>query len=120
MQADEKSLDNNQGKMTDIKDETSIKILVDDFYTSVRGDLLLGPVFAEAIGGDWKPHLDKMYLFWNAALFGKPGFKGNPFMKHLPLPIKADHFERWVDLFGLTVDKHFNGVVAEDAKKELV
>jgi hemoglobin len=103
--------------MNDIQDITSIKILVDEFYTRVRLDGLLGPVFADVIKDDWQPHLDKMYAFWNAALFGVPGFKGNPFAKHAPLPISDDHFNRWLELFIQTVDDHFAGPMADDAKK---
>src|SRR5690606_8724137 len=62
-------------------------------------------------------HLNKMYLFWNAALFGVPGFKGNPFAKHAPLPIQKEHFERWLQLFHQTIDHFFTGEVAEDCKK---
>lgn len=102
--------------MNDIQDITSIKLLVDEFYTRVRLDGLLGPVFADVIKDDWQPHLDKMYAFWNAALFGVPGFKGNPFAKHAPLPISDDHFNRWLELFIQTVDDHFTGPMADDVK----
>ncbi|WP_413668972.1 group III truncated hemoglobin [Mucilaginibacter sp. Mucisp86] len=102
--------------MNDIQDITSIKLLVDEFYTRVRLDGLLGPVFAEVIKDDWQPHLDKMYAFWNAALFGVPGFKGNPFARHAPLPIGNAHFDRWLELFKDTVDAHFTGPMANDAK----
>lgn len=102
--------------MNDIKDLTSIKILVDEFYTRVRLDGLLGPVFGEVIKNDWQPHLDKMYAFWNAALFGVAGFRGNPFAKHAPLPINDEHFNRWLELFTQTVDAHFAGPMADDAK----
>lgn len=102
--------------MGDIEDITGIRVLVDEFYTKVRNDALLGPIFADVIKNDWQPHLDKMYAFWNAALFSVPGFKGNPFAKHAPLPIHPQHFEQWLTLFKQTVDEHFEGPVAQDAK----
>ncbi|MEO3406337.1 group III truncated hemoglobin [Mucilaginibacter sp. CAU 1740] len=102
--------------MNDIQNLTSIKLLVDDFYSKVRNDGLLGPVFADVIKDDWQPHLDKMYAFWNTVLFGVAGFKGNPFAKHAPLIINADHFNRWLELFTQTVDTHFAGPMADDAK----
>lgn len=102
--------------MDDIKNIDDIKILIDAFYEQVRQDELLGPVFSAVIKNDWQPHLDRMYAFWNAALFSEPGFKGNPFAKHAPLPIQAAHFSRWLLLFNQTVDMHFNGPVAADAK----
>nr|WP_067054050.1 group III truncated hemoglobin [Mucilaginibacter sp. L294] len=102
--------------MKDIEDINSIKIMVDSFYDSVRADEVIGPVFSAVITGDWQPHLNKMYAFWNAALFGVQGFKGNPFAKHAPLPINKLHFKRWTALFDQTIDRHFSGEVAEKAK----
>ena len=102
---------------TDIEGIASIRLLVDDFYSVVRADNVLGGVFAAAIKGDWQPHLDKMYAFWNAALFGVPGFKGNTFARHAPLNIGELHFTRWLQLFSDAVDRHFEGPVADDTKK---
>jgi hemoglobin len=99
----------------DITNLEDIKLFVNDFYEKVQEDNLIGPVFAGAIK-DWGPHLEKMYQFWNAALFGVPGFKGNPFSKHAPLPIDKRHFDRWLILFNETIDAHFEGKMAMDAK----
>ena len=57
-----------------------IVLFVDSFYEKVQSDDLIGPIFNGVIT-DWPPHLEKMYNFWNAALFGVPGFKGNPFAR---------------------------------------
>ena len=102
--------------MKDITGLADIKLFVDEFYSKVRGDDLIGPVFAGVIT-DWQPHLEKMYAFWNAALFGVPGFKGNPFAKHAPLPIAREHFGRWLELFGETIDASFAGPMAEETKQ---
>ena len=103
--------------MKDISGIAEIKVFVDEFYAKVREDDLIGPVFMEVIG-DWQPHLEKMYAFWNAVLFGVAGFKGNPFAKHAPLKIEQEHFDRWLLLFGETIDTHFKGPVADDTKKK--
>lgn len=100
----------------EIEDIEDIKVFVDDFYTRVRVDELIGPVFMGKIAA-WQPHLDKMYAFWNAALFGVPGFRGNPFAKHAPLKIDRPHFDRWLELFYATIDERFEGFIADDAKK---
>jgi len=105
---------NNQ--MKDIEDIADIKLFVDEFYIKVRKDELIGPVFSAVIAGDWQPHLDRMYGFWNAALFNVPGFKGNSFAKHIPLGISQEHFDRWLALFAATINNHFEGPMAEDAK----
>lgn len=102
--------------MKDIEGIADIQLFVDQFYSKVRQDSLIGPVFEAVIAGDWQPHLDKMYAFWNAALFGVAGFKGNPFAKHAPLPIAQQHFDRWLELFTETIDSHFEGPMAEDTK----
>ncbi len=102
--------------MKDIEDINDIKLLVDEFYAKVRKDDLLAPVFALRIKGDWQPHLDTMYRFWNAALFQVREYVGNPFSKHAKLPIDGPHFERWIKLFYETLDEHFTGPVADEAK----
>ena len=67
----------------EIKGVEEIKILVDAFYTKVKGDDLLGPVFASRIpnDSDWPKHLEKMYRFWTMVLFTEPVYRGNPFCR---------------------------------------
>jgi hemoglobin len=101
--------------MNDIKDIDSIKQFVNEFYGKVQQDILIGPIFNQTIEY-WEPHLEKMYAFWNAALFGVPGFRGNPFAKHAPLNLKPAHFKRWLELFHQTIDRNFEGPVADDTK----
>lgn len=102
--------------MKDIEGIEDIKVLVDQFYTKVRADELLAPVFDARIA-DWVPHLNTMYRFWNAALFQVREYVGNPFLKHATLPVDGQHFERWIELFYETLDEHFQGPVAEEAKR---
>lgn len=101
----------------DITGLEDIKVLVDEFYTLVRNDELLAPIFLFRLNTYWKPHLEKMYTFWNAALFGVKGYTGNPFAKHATMPVDGEHFERWLSLFIGTVDTYFEGPMAEEAKK---
>lgn len=102
--------------MKDVENLEDIKLFVDEFYLKVRRDNLIGPIFLEKIPEDWQPHLNQMYAFWNAALFGVPGFRGNPFAKHAPLKIETRHFERWLLLFDETINQYFKGDMAKDAK----
>ena len=103
--------------MKDITGLEDIQLLVDAFYNKVREDVLIGPIFAGVIT-DWQPHLEKMYAFWSAVLFGAPGFKGNPFAKHAPLPVAQEHFGRWLELFAETIDTNFAGPVAQEATQK--
>ena len=103
---------------TDIREQDDIRRLIDAFYTQVRADELLGPVFAARIpAGHWPTHLDTMTRFWAAALLGQDaGYRGNPGAKHLYLPIEGAHFTRWLALFRQTVDSLFAGEKATEMK----
>jgi hemoglobin len=82
-------------------DEAMIERLVRDFYVRVRDDAVLGPVFAAKID-DWEPHLQKMFAFWSSVALMSGRYHGQPMAKHLPLPIDARHFDRWLALFAQT------------------
>ncbi len=79
-------------------DEPMIARLVDGFYERVRADPLIGPVFNERIH-DWAPHLEQMRLFWSSVALMSGVYHGRPMPKHLPLPVDARHFDRWLELF---------------------
>lgn len=84
--------------------EESIAALVDRFYTRVRQDEVLGPVFAEKIGDEWEPHLETMRAFWSSLMLASGRYKGNPMVKHLLLMprIGSQHFERWLQIWKQT------------------
>lgn len=82
-------------------DEAMIGRLVDGFYDRVRADPLLGPVFDDRIS-DWGPHLEQMRLFWSSVALMSGAYHGRPMPKHLPLPVDARHFDRWLELFEAT------------------
>jgi hemoglobin len=84
-------------------DEAMIDELVETFYARVRDDALLGPVFAERVT-DWGPHLAQMKLFWSSVALSTGVYEGRPMPKHLPLPIDATHFDRWLALFEETAN----------------
>lgn len=82
-------------------DDALISRLVDAFYARVRADPLLGPVFDARIS-DWEPHLQQMRLFWSSVALMSGAYHGRPMPKHLPLPVDAVHFDRWLELFEQT------------------
>ena len=82
-------------------DEAMIERLVRGFYRRVREDALIGPVFAARIG-DWEPHLARMCAFWSSVALMTGSYHGQPMQKHLPLPVDAAHFDRWLALFEAT------------------
>ena len=79
-------------------DEEMIERLIRAFYQRVQQDPLIGPVFAERIT-DWEPHLQQMFAFWSSVALMSGRYHGQPMQKHLPLPIDARHFDRWLALF---------------------
>jgi hemoglobin len=103
--------------MKELENLEDIKLMVDSFYDKVNQDDLLSPVFNEHAKIDWETHLPRMYDFWNTILFSKGDYKVSPFQKHEELPVMKDHFDRWLLLFGKTVDEFFTGNMAEEAKK---
>ncbi|WP_419914072.1 group III truncated hemoglobin [Hoeflea sp.] len=78
--------------------EALIERLVRRFYDRVRADPLLSPVFAERIT-DWEPHLQQMFAFWSSVALLTGRYHGRPMQKHAPLPVSAQHFDRWLALF---------------------
>ena len=101
---------------SNIQNAEDIKLLVDKFYELVREDDLLAPIFNSRIGDRWPEHLEKMYRFWQTVLLGDHTYYGSPFAPHATLPIDMNHFNRWLELFNETIDDHFIGEKAEEAR----
>lgn len=85
-------------------DEAMIEGLVHGFYARVRADAVLGPIF-EARIRDWEPHLAQMCAFWSSVALMTGRYHGTPMAKHLPLPVDAAHFDRWLELFEATASE---------------
>lgn len=104
----------------DIQNKDDIKILVDSFYKKVIKDNTIGYIFNDIIKDNWDKHLSIMYDFWASILLSDRSYSGNPLMKHLninqQIPLKEAHFNRWVELWKLTLDEHFLGRNADSAK----
>jgi hemoglobin len=100
----------------DIEGLDEIKVMVDDFYNRIKEDDLLTPIFNFRLSTHWAPYLEKMYAFWNAVIFGVKGYNGNPFMKHATMELDPEHLKRWINTFNQTIDSHFEGPIAEEAK----
>jgi len=81
--------------------EPVVRKVVLAFYEQVRRDPILGPVFAEAIAGNWESHLERIILFWLTAARLKRGYDGRNFMPaHLRnRSIRADQLPHWLELF---------------------
>jgi hemoglobin len=107
---------------TDIRNREDIDQFLILFYGAARQEPRLGPIFNTAIPeGSWPGHLEKIGNFWETILFHKAKYQGAPIPAHIELdkemPLDKDLFERWLALFRKTVDEHYAGPVAEEAKK---
>lgn len=81
--------------------EAMIEKVVRLFYSRVRQDETLGPIFASAIGEDWEPHLHVMFDFWSSLLLQTGRYGGRPMPKHMALRhmVKPEDFDIWLRLF---------------------
>lgn len=91
--------------MTDLTrvDERELSRLLARFYTRVRTDEMLGPVFNLAVG-DWPDHLEKLTAFWSSIMLTTGRYKGNPMAVHLKhlARITPIMFDRWLVLWAET------------------
>lgn len=102
----------------DIESRDDIVLMVNTFYQRVRQDSFLGPVFEERIKDNWDHHLSTMHDFWFTLLFGREAYRGNPFAKHIGLPVSGTHFQHWLLLFNNTLNDLFEGERKELASKK--
>ncbi len=82
-------------------DEAAIARLVDHFYEKVRRDPQIGPIFNAAVH-DWDEHKRLLTSFWASVALRAGSYRGNPMAAHRPHPIRVEHFEHWLALWGET------------------
>ena len=104
----------------DILTRADIELLVDNFYSKVKQDPVIGYIFSDVAQLDFDHHLPIMYRFWETTLLGALGYKGNPMTVHMQLDKKEKlteaHFDRWLQLFSESLDDLFEGETASEAK----
>lgn len=106
--------------MADITDRRDIEGLLRAFYDDVFGDALLRPIFVDIAHMNLEAHLPVLGDFWEKVLFDTAVYNGKAMEVHRRLhrrvTLTAEHFDRWVAIWGRTVDAEFAGPVAEQAK----
>ena len=100
-------------------DEATLRALVADFYTQVRADPELGPIFEAAVT-DWPAHLERIAAFWSSALLGSGAYKGDPFGRHRPLApqLTPAMFARWLALWERATEAHLSPAAAASARSK--
>jgi hemoglobin len=83
--------------------EAAIAEVVDRFYTRVRRDPVLGPVFNAAVA-DWDEHLPRLVDFWSSVMLRSGRYKGDPVAVHQRHAgvITPAMFDRWLGLWSET------------------
>jgi hemoglobin len=107
-----------------ISSREDVDFLVRRFYEQVRDHELLGPVFNEIVQ-DWEVHLVHLSDFWEMILLqtGPGAGKFNPTKVHREVDAKVAysidevHFGNWLELWFATLDRYFEGEVADYAKE---
>ncbi|WP_338359299.1 group III truncated hemoglobin [Yeosuana marina] len=105
----------------DIRNREDIFLLVSSFYEKVRSNTVLGPFFNKIIK-DWDDHIERLTNFWQSTLFLKTKYSGNPLEAHVQVDKECNnsitelHFGLWLNLWFQTIDEHFKGDYAENAK----
>lgn len=109
---------------SDIGSRDDIESLVREFYELALRDDVIGYIFTDVARLDLGKHLPVIADFWEMMLLGGESFPAkygrSPMSAHIDLnereKLKAEHFDRWLELFGETVDGLFEGPTAELAK----
>ena len=110
----------------DIGSREDVERLIGGFYERMLDDPVIGYIFTYYAKIDLEKHLPVICDFWEAVLFQKPVYEGgaNAMNVHLDLnkkiPLKNQHFARWLYLFHRTVDEMFEGPNALRAKERSV
>jgi dephospho-CoA kinase len=102
---------NDKGELNNRED---IAFLVHSFYERILNDEMLAPFFKTL---NFEKHLPKMIDFWCFVLLGETGYSTNVVEKHIHMPLNAEHFERWLEIFNNTLDDYFEGENVEIAKQ---
>jgi hemoglobin len=110
-------------KKQELNSREAITMLVTSFYTRVKQDDLLAPIFNDAHHFSWDTHIPIMINFWETLLLDTASYKGNTMQKHLTLhkqhPLTANLFDRWKLLFYSTLDELFKGPNVAEAKRRV-
>jgi hemoglobin len=104
----------------DIETRADCERLVRTFYSKALDDPVIGYIFTDVANLDLEVHVPRIASFWETILLGAGSYGGGAFAPHAAVhaksPLRKGHFERWLALWGATVDELFAGPRAELAK----
>ena len=96
-----------------------LRALVDAFYTRVRADARLGPIFETHVT-DWDAHSERLTDFWSSLMLTSGRYKGNPFAMHQPFAGELDVplLDRWLALWAETTAAAFPPALAAEFQRK--
>lgn len=108
-------------QLPDIETRADCERLVRAFYGRALHDPLIGWIFTDVAKLDLEEHVPTITSFWETMLLGARSYGGGAFPVHAHLHrltggLRRPHFERWLVLWRTSVDEHFAGPRAEEAK----
>ncbi len=109
--------------MKDIETREDIDALMLKFYERALEDDTIGYIFTDVMKLDLEHHLPIIGDFWESLLLGANKYHlhgRNPMQVHEAINYKVtlthEHFQRWLEIFGTTIDEMFEGELADNAK----
>ncbi|MFK7950982.1 MAG: group III truncated hemoglobin [Saprospiraceae bacterium] len=107
----------------DITTSEDVTFLVEEFYKILQVDEQIGYIFTEVVQLDLSEHLPIISSFWETVLLGKMTYRGNVMRKHITLNAKEKIteaiFDKWIQVWKATIDTHFEGEKANEAKERV-
>lgn len=106
--------------LPDIETRQDCERLIRAFYGRAMTDEIIGFIFTDVARLDLEAHVPEITSFWETVLLGAKSYTGSAFEPHAALhakvTLRAGHFERWLALWGETLDELFAGERAVAAK----
>ncbi len=104
----------------DVDSQEHIAFFVDRFYERVLDDEDLRPIFIDVAGIELSEHLPRIKAYWGKLLLGERNYRRHTMNIHRAVhdqrSFAASDFQRWLNLFTLTMDEYFEGPKAQRAK----
>lgn len=101
----------------DIENRADCETLVRAFYGRALEDPVIGFLFTDVAKLDLEHHVPRVTNFWETMLLGARTYGGGAFRPHLELNLKVrlrgGHFQRWLQLWRMSVNELFSGPRAD-------
>lgn len=107
--------------LPDLDSRERVETFVDAFYLRVLADPLLAPIFLDVAAIELNVHLPHIKDYWCKLLLGETSYQRHTMNIHRQLHAKrgltASDFQRWLELFSLSMDELYEGKRAQRAKR---